>query len=178
MRLLPFARLFLPFVFYENVLYLCKTIIDKNSYEAKTTYISGFGNRSSNGASCGNNIIPFEWCYWRAIKFSSICHGRLLCCSQIHLSHLHFSVGAYNCHSRVITPELNTVQQADQRKICLCKHFVCNRQQWCSNEADGAIPLRVPAWGTTISSAKRKRRRRKTASRIAIHSKHIPKIRF
>ena len=42
---------------YENTLYLCKTTIDKNSYEAKATYIPIVGNRSSNSASGIHNII-------------------------------------------------------------------------------------------------------------------------
>ena len=33
MKLLPLCCLFLTFVFYGNTLYLCKTTIDKNSYE-------------------------------------------------------------------------------------------------------------------------------------------------
>ena len=53
-------RLFLTFVFYGNTLYFCKIIVDKNSYEAKATYIPIIGNRSANSASCIHNIIPRE----------------------------------------------------------------------------------------------------------------------
>ena len=51
-------RLFLTFVFYGNTLYFCKVILDKNSYEAKATYIPILGDRSSNGASASTISFP------------------------------------------------------------------------------------------------------------------------
>ena len=96
MKLLPLCCLFLPFVFYGNTLYLCKTTIDKNSYEAKATYIPIMGNRSNNGTSGIHNIISYKWCFGRAVKHSPFCHGSLLCCSKTHLPFMPLSVGTYN----------------------------------------------------------------------------------
>ena len=113
MKLLPLYCLFLAFVFYGNTLYLCKTTIDKNSYEAKATYIPVMGNRSNNGASGIHNIIPCEWCFGSAVKHSPFCHGSLLCCSKTHLPFMYLSVGTYNIPCFFILPQTCAIRQTN-----------------------------------------------------------------
>ena len=111
MKLLPLYCLFLAFVFYGNTLYLCKTTIDKNSYEAKATYIPVLGNRSSNGASGIHNIIPCEWHFGGTVKHSPFYHGSVLCCSKIHLPFMPLSVGTYNISSFFIPSQAYAIWQ-------------------------------------------------------------------